>query len=175
MVNRTALLFLLSLASLLVRADDVYRWLDENGNPQYGHVVPEKYKQKARKVDTAGSAVTDEQREEALRRSANERARLDALQQSREKKAAAAPPLKPSPPAVAKTETCEEQLRKYTASMACFEKYRTATGRIVGGGTGFGVRPEAFKECQEVPQPQGCLQAPDSSDRTYLPPAPASR
>ncbi len=46
-----------------------------------------------------------------------------------------------------KKNVCKEKWRKYRESQACFAQYRTAKG---------GVRPEAFKHCNQVVQPEFC-------------------
>lgn len=53
----------------------------------------------------------------------------------------ASAPLPPDTPA------CERRWHAYAASAACFNTYR-----LVGGG----LKPEAFQQCTEVPQPEPC-------------------
>ncbi|MFN3493807.1 MAG: hypothetical protein ACK40L_04810 [Hydrogenophaga sp.] len=50
-------------------------------------------------------------------------------------------------PLPADTPTCERQWHAYAASAACFNTFR-----VVGGG----LKPEAFEQCTEVPQPPPC-------------------
>ena len=45
------------------------------------------------------------------------------------------------------TSACERQWHAYAASAACFNTFR-----VVGGG----LKPEAFQQCTEVPQPPPC-------------------
>ncbi|MDO9437068.1 DUF4124 domain-containing protein [Hydrogenophaga sp.] len=45
------------------------------------------------------------------------------------------------------TSACEARWHRYLASAACFDQYR-----VVGGG----LKPEAYKRCTEVPQPDPC-------------------
>jgi hypothetical protein len=52
-----------------------------------------------------------------------------------------------SAPLPAGTSACEARWHRYLASAACFDQYR-----VVGGG----LKPEAFKRCTEVPQPDPC-------------------
>jgi len=56
----------------------------------------------------------------------------------------AEPASAPLPPG---TSACEARWHRYLASAACFDQYR-----VVGGG----LKPEAFKRCTEVPQPDPC-------------------
>ncbi len=46
-----------------------------------------------------------------------------------------------------KKKKCQEEWRVYRESQACFARYRTVNG---------GVRPEAFRHCVEVKQPEFC-------------------
>lgn len=163
MLNRIAALLLLYSMSLAASAGEVFKWVDENGKVHYGDVLPDKYKQQAKKVDSADPGVTDAQRMEAEARNAKEKKRAEALQKSREEKAEAEPDPAPAPaPQVAND--CEAQMNRYLASLACFDKFRNANAR--------GAKPEGVEECQQVAQPQGCLPKPGSSDRPYLPAAP---
>jgi uncharacterized protein DUF4124 len=162
MVPKFALAILLLVAAVGARAD-VYRWVDENGKTHYGEVVPEKYKQKSRRVDGTGPEVTGAQRREAEERAAREKARLDALEKSRDAKDDAAQRAAGSAPVAQAGSECEEQMNRYLESLACFDKYRNAQGR--------GAKVEGFQECKVVSQPQGCTPKPESSERPYLPPA----
>ena len=166
MTRKTALLLVLFSMSLPARADDVFRWVDDDGKIHYGESVPERYKQKARKVDLSGvGGVSDAQRQEAEGRLAKEKARVEALQRSREEKADAAPAATtPPPPDVPQAgNECQDQMSKYLASQDCFGPYRNANGSI---------KPEAFDNCTEVKQPTGCFPKSSPSERTYAPPPP---
>ncbi|MDR7150406.1 hypothetical protein J2W49_002364 [Hydrogenophaga palleronii] len=50
-------------------------------------------------------------------------------------------------PLPADTTACERQWHAYALSAACFDTYR-----LVGGG----LKPEAYQQCTEVPQPDHC-------------------
>ena len=52
-----------------------------------------------------------------------------------------------SAPLPAGTTACERRWHAYAASVACFNTFR-----VVGGG----LKPEAFQQCTEVPQPPPC-------------------
>ena len=167
MARKIALLLLLCSFSLAARADEVFKWIDENGKVHYGDTVPEKYRQESKKVDSSSPEVTDAQRHEAEARTAQEKARLDALQKSRDANADAVPYAAPSPPDAPKVvNECEEQMRKYLQSQECFAPYRNANG---------GINPEAFQRCTEVKQPRGCVAPAGSVERTYIPPAPLAQ
>ena len=164
MARKITLLVFLCLVSLAARADEVFKWVDENGKVHYGDTVPEKYRQESKKVDSSSPEVTDAQRQEAEARNAKEKARLDALEKSRDARVDVAPHAAPPPPEVLKTgDECEEQMRKYLQSQECFAPYRNANG---------GINPEAFQRCTEVKQPMGCVAPAGSVERTYIPPAP---
>lgn len=144
-----------------VRAADVYRWVDEAGKTHYGDIVPDKYKQTAKKVGVQDAETSDAQRRETADRLAREKAKLEALQRAREGRAGSDQPASPPPAAQAGSE-CEEQMKKYMASQECFAPFRNANGAI---------NAEAFDKCQVVSQPTGCSAPSDPSDRTYMPPA----
>jgi uncharacterized protein DUF4124 len=173
MISRIILTLFLSTACLAARAD-VYRWVDENGKTHYGEVVPEKYKQKSRRVDGTGPEVSGAQRQEAEERAAREKAKLEALQKSRDAKEDAQA-RSPTAPAAQAGDECE----KYLESLACFDKFSgTASNPSPSGGRVFHrgeIKPEAFEQCKVVPQPRGCTSKPDPSERTYIPPAPDTR
>jgi Domain of unknown function (DUF4124) len=166
MARETALLLLFFSMSLPARADDVFRWIDDDGKVHYGESVPGRYKQNARKVDLTGvGGVSDAQRQEAEARLAKEKAKVDSLQRAREEKAEAAPSATPSPPDVPQAvDECQDQMKKYLASQECFAPYRRANGSL---------SPEAFEQCTDVKQPMGCFSPPsDITDRPYLAPPP---
>lgn len=157
MIPRIALLALLCSLPFAARAADVYRWVDEAGKTHYGDIVPDKYKQTAKRVDAQDAETSEAQRRETADRVAREKAKLDALQQEREGRAGPEQSASPPPAAQAGSE-CEE----YLASQECFAPYRLANGAI---------KPEAFEKCQAVSQPTGCSPPSAPSDRSYMPPA----
>ena len=162
MVKSAALLVLMVL-SLASHAADVFRWVDENGKVHYGDSVPERYKQKATKIDSAGPSVTSAQRQEAEARLAREKAAVESMSKARENDSSG-----PRPASAAVQESkraggnagCPEQMKKYQESLACFDAYRNSNGSI---------KAEAFQKCSEVKQPAGCLTNPTPSDRTAQP------
>jgi hypothetical protein len=157
---KVAFLLLLCSMSSGARGADIFRWLDENGKVHYGDSVPERYKQKAKRVELKDVEPTGAQRPGA----AGERARTES---PRAREAGPTAPQSGSaqtPDATpARADGCEEQMKRYLDSLACFDAYRSAKG---------GIKPEAFQNCTEVKQPAGCTAAPDPSDRNYIPTAP---
>jgi hypothetical protein len=165
-VHKVAFLLLFSI-SLAVHGADVFSWVDEDGKTHYGDIVPERYKQKAKKLE--GVDVPSVQRQEAEARLGREQARAEALRRAREAKLGEVQPnAEPSPDIAGagdstagdNTNTCQAQLKKYLESLDCFAPY------MIKGGA---VRPEAFQHCTVVKQPNGCWQSPASSDRNYMP------
>ena len=66
---------------------------------------------------------------------------VDVPERERERAVPAESPLPPG------TSACEAAWHRYLASQACFDAYR-----LVGGG----LKADAFRYCQEMPQPQPC-------------------
>ena len=85
MVYKVALL-LFGLLSLATYAADVFRWVDENGKIHYGDSVPERYKQKAKKLDSEGAEVTGARRQEVEARIARDKAIAESIKKAREAK-----------------------------------------------------------------------------------------
>src|SRR6266571_2452417 len=142
MVDKLAFLLLLGSLSLVAHGADVFRWIDDDGKIHYGDTVPERYKQKAQKLDSKDAEVTAAQRTEAAARLAKEKARVDSLEKAREAKSASRSAPSPDiPPAGNNTNECQEQLKKYLDSQTCFAPYM-----LKGGG----IKPEAFQNCTEV-------------------------
>jgi len=176
MVRKVAF-FLFFSFSLAANGADVFRWVDEGGRIHYGDSVPERYEQKAKKLE--GADISSAQRREAEARQAREQARAESLRRAREAKSGEAlPNAEPSPNIAGagdntsggntsggntsgdNTNTCQAQLKKYLESLDCFAPY------VIKGGA---VRPEAFQHCTVVKQPRGCWQSPAPSDRNYIP------
>lgn len=137
-------------------AADIYRWVDEQGQTHVSDTVPPQYRQRATRVDTSASKVSDEQRAEAAARAAKEKAAVtDNVR-----------PDVPNPPQAVELSTypkpgasgiddkrarCAEWRRAYDRSQACFNQYRTITGAI---------RSEGYQVCTEVPDPSSECGAP---------------
>ncbi len=65
---RTATFLLLSLVVVFPMAiqADVVKWTDENGNVHYGDVVPEKYQDNAKTIDTTPANILESQHKPAF-------------------------------------------------------------------------------------------------------------
>ncbi len=140
------------LASAVVDAATVYRWVDEQGKVHYSEVVPERYRNVAKPLGIAPNQPTAEQQREALERAQKEKARAAAIATNRSllpASAAAAPAPSRSagkrPAQVPNDQTdCETWQRLYMESIECFGPYRTVRGA---------TKPEAFDVCNVVPEP----------------------
>lgn len=135
-------------------AAPIYRWVDENGRTHLADVVPEKYRASATRIDTGGSEVSPQQRQEAEARAAREKALAEEAARRRTAAAAPAAPASAASapgsarrPAQGVTETtdCDTWWRLFRESEACFGSYR-----VVGGG----IKVEAFERCTSIPSPE---------------------
>src|SRR6185295_16779212 len=98
LVRETCEIVLVLLASLsfATHADEVFRWVDEKGKVHYGSSIPERFKQKAKKIDAEGNEVSNDRRKEAEARAARDRAAVEAIQKSRETKSEKADKAQPA-------------------------------------------------------------------------------
>ncbi len=130
-----------------VHAITVYRWIDAKGRINYSEKVPENRRASAIAIDIGNMEMTDAQKKAAAAKLYGEQESLRtrtpgvAVPPQRAASAAAAPA--PQRPLTA----CEAAWKKFNDSQACFAPYRFADGKI---------RPEGFKKCQEVTQPDPC-------------------
>lgn len=145
------------LMPIVVHAADVYRWVDETGRVQFSDTVPEKYRDKATRVDTRPSELTDAQRREAEARALQARARAAETAAAQARVASAPPRALPAPVAAASAAAptatdCATLHRLYQESQACFGPYRTVHGT---------TKAEGYEKCTVVadPTPQ-CGYAP---------------
>jgi len=126
-------------------AADIYRWVDENGQTHLSDKVPERYQRSAVKVDPGPTQVSPEQQRQAQERNARIKAAADEGERRRaaEEAAGRTAPVPPAPamrsrPVPQRSASCEDLVRRYRASQACFAPYRMANGAL---------RPEAFDLC----------------------------
>lgn len=148
MIKRPAILLCLGSLCCSSYAGDIYRWVDDQGRTHLSDIVPEKYKKSAKRIDSRQFEVSDEQRQEAEARAAQERSRADQMTEGR---------------STGRTEStgttvvrgtgragtnagndCAAQFRMYRESLECFAPYVTVTGA---------VKAEAFVFCTPVPDP----------------------
>ncbi|HWT72514.1 MAG TPA: DUF4124 domain-containing protein [Oxalicibacterium sp.] len=128
-------------------AKDLYRWVDEQGRTQISDTVPPQYRNKAKRIDTRASQVSEGVRARAVERAEREKA-LAAETAAPAKATNTREPVQANRPGGAspsdKDASCEQQRRNYAASQACFASYRNANGS---------VRSEAYQYCTEAPDP----------------------
>ncbi|WP_413785880.1 DUF4124 domain-containing protein [Aquabacterium sp.] len=140
------------LLASVAEAATVYRWVDDRGQVHYSDAVPERYRSRAQPVQPPAAEPTPAQRNEALERAQDEKAKALARPISPVGAPASAPPASAAsapatkrPAQVPNEQTdCETWQRLYMESLACFGPYRTVRG---------GVKPEAFEVCNVVPEP----------------------
>jgi hypothetical protein len=144
-----------AFAALAAQAGVVYRWVDDQGRTHVSDVVPEKYRDRATRIDTGAFEVSPERTKEAQERAARDKARADEAAKARERAAAAervpaasaaaaAARAASAPKDVPPGADCATRLRLYRESQECFARYRTVHG---------GLKAEAFQNCAEVPDP----------------------
>ena len=148
-VLAATMLMLLPAASF---ATLLCRWSDETGRTHISDVVPEKYRKTATCADSQAYQITPEQRQEAERRAADEKARARqqaaATPRAAGSRASAPATAASGPKAKRPTETvddstdCATWWRIYDESADCFGPFRTTRG---------GIKPEAFDSCNVVP------------------------
>src|SRR6185436_13498899 len=165
MIGRVAVLAFCAL-SFAAQADGIYRWVDEGGKVHYGGTVPAKYRYTAKKLEAENPDDLKARRQEAEERLAREKAGGDARRPPPASEAEAAKPAAvPAKPVAAPgprsslssaDPACAEIWNKYLASVQCFANFGTKRGS---------VRPEAYKHCTTLDQPQECPRPPESSDR----------
>jgi len=154
------LLLSLLLLPLFGPADaaDVYRWVDSRGNVHYGEVVPEQYRSRSRRINTADEP-TPEQRRQAQERVLRDRQAAQRMADSRTQNAASQPAMlvqkRATQAANPNATPCEREWRRFAESSECFAPYMLAGG---------GIKPEAFQKCVEVKAPS-CGPAPEGLAR----------
>ena len=159
-----AILFFSSL-SFAAQADEIFRWVDEKGKVNYGTSVPEKYRDKGRKLESESPDDLKARRRDAEARVAREKAAAEATGkpqtgESNSAKTAAVPAKSASAAPKAKQlgsdATCAELWNEYKASIDCFAPY------VRGNGT---VQPEGFEKCPTIKQPIHCKTPEGISNR----------
>jgi hypothetical protein len=151
MMRRLMLVWCCALWIATGHAADIYEWIDDQGGMHVSDIVPDKYKSRARKIDTRGSEVSPQQRSEAEARAANDKATMEKAQAEADAAAArlrrdpvqrgpAAAPVAPPKPA----DDCQTLQRQFKESQDCFASFRRPDGTL---------KPEAFQKCTDLADP----------------------
>jgi hypothetical protein len=142
-----ALLFALSAQAVVI-----YRWVDENGRTHVSDVVPEKYRKSATRIDSSRSEISPEQRQQAERAAARNKALAEEAVARRQSTPAIQPSAASRPSAskrpaqqVTDSTDCETWRSLYRESMECFAPFRTTNGA---------TKAEAFEKCNPIPSPE---------------------
>ena len=160
-----AAVILFGALSFAAHADEIYRWVDDRGKVHYGSAVPEKFRYRAKKLEAEDPDDLKARRQEAEARLARDKAGGDARRPPTVEADAAKPATAPVKPAVApgpvgslsnSDPACAEKWKQYLASTTCFASFAIRNGS---------VKPEAYKNCTVVDQPQECNMPPESSNR----------
>ena len=141
------------LIALSAQGAVIYRWVDENGRTHVSDVVPEKYRKSATRIDSSSSEVSSEQRQQAERAAAKNKALAEEATTRRQSAPAIQPSTAASQPATSKrpaqgvtaSTDCETWRRLYRESMECFGPFRTTTGA---------TEAKAFEKCNPIPSPE---------------------
>ena len=130
---------------------DIYQWVDEQGRTQVSDTVPDEYKSTARKFDSQSFELSPQQRSEAEAAAAKEKESAAKAQAERQAAgnrestdAEASAQDAPSAESPTPESDCATLQRLFAESQECFAPYRVDNGA---------VRPEAFQNCTELPDP----------------------
>jgi len=165
MVGKVAVILFCSSLSFAAQANEIFRWVDEKGKVHYGSSVPEKYRDKGKRLDSESPDDLKARRREAEARVAREKAAAEAMGKPRTGEpdsakagAAAKSPAAAAPKAkqLGSDASCADLWNEYKASIDCFAPY------VRGNGT---VRPEGFEKCPTIKQPVHCKTPEGISNR----------
>ncbi len=141
------------LLALSAQSAVICRWVDEMGRTQVSDFVPEKYRKAATCIESSRSDVSPEQRQQAERAAAKNKALAEEatarLQSARsvQPSTTASQAAVPKRPAQGVTDAtdCDTWRRLYRESMECFGPFRTTSGT---------TKAEAFEKCNQIPSPE---------------------
>jgi len=141
------------LIALSAQGAVIYRWVDETGRTHVSDVVPEKYRKSATRIDSSSSEVSVEQRQQAERAAAKNRALAEEAATRRQGTPAVPPSNTASQAAASKrpaqsvtdSTDCQTWRRLYRESTECFAPFRTTNGA---------TKAEAFDKCNPIPSPE---------------------
>ena len=166
---------LLGMAMHALQAADIYRWVDDQGQTQMSDVVPEKYRDKATRINSKKYELTSDQKADARDRAVYEaqrardekeiRRQAQYEDQARERErrylanqelARARAKANQSSSSDGARNNCEELWRRYNDGVACFSRF--AAGNVGGGSVR--IRPEAYQFCTDAPLPPSSCPLP---------------
>ena len=166
---------LLGMAMHALQAADIYRWVDDQGQTQMSDVVPEKYRDKATRINSKKYELTSDQKADARDRAVYEaqrardekemRRQAQYEDQARERErrylanqelARARAKANQSSSSDSARNNCEELWRRYNDGVACFSRF--AAGNVGGGSVR--IRPEAYQFCTDAPLPPSSCPLP---------------
>lgn len=151
MIQRLMLVVSCALWIAVAQAADLYEWVDDQGGLHVSDIVPEKFRSRAKKIDTRSSEIPPQQRSEAEARAAKDKQTLEKAQAEADaartrmqrgsgpRDPVAAPGATPKP-----ADDCPTLQRQYKESQECFATFRGQDGT---------VKPEAFQKCTDLPDP----------------------
>ncbi len=166
---------LLGMAMHALQAADIYRWVDDQGQTQMSDVVPEKYRDKATRINSKKYELTSDQKADARDRAIYEaqrardekemRRQAQYEDQARERErrylanqelARARAKANQASSSDRARNNCEELWRRYNDGVACFSRF--AAGNVGGGSVR--IRPEAYQFCTDAPLPPSSCPLP---------------
>lgn len=123
-------LVLIAATSAEALAQDLYRWVDATGRVQFSDSVPAEYRAVATKIDSRKFKISDEERAQAIARSARERARQAEAERLR---SASVQTAVPSPTSTSRKENfpsgtlteveCKQAWQSFHKSQECFAPF----------------------------------------------------
>lgn len=121
-----------------------YKWVDERGNTNFGDSVPDKYKEKAKKIEVKHNSLPDSQNESTTKKPSykTNSTRTTNQEQSEDLKTIQSEPT--TNIQINKEESCKEKFRRFKESQDCFAPYLTKGGFI---------KEEALLHCTALPKP----------------------
>ena len=170
---------LLGLTLHSLRAGDIYRWVDDKGQPQVSDVVPAKYQDQATRINSKKYELSSDQKAEARDRAVYEsqrardenqmqrQAQSEAQAEERARQYLAAQALARARAKTGQTSAedtsadnaksqCDELWRRYNDGVACFSRF--AAGNVGGGSVR--IRPEAYQFCTDAALPPSSCTLP---------------
>lgn len=119
-------------------AAEIYQWTDENGKRHFGESIPQRYQEAGGPMTLTPANVLPSKTSAPA--SAQTGSAPAALPVSTEQRLESTP---------TDSNDCQEAMRRYQESVACFESFRNQNGSLRSG---------AAQQCQALPQPTGCDQ-----------------